>query len=291
MLAHNIKEVLTMLPEAMPLVKQASLEEDFPTNNKDSVCASYLTAKYLTKVAGKAIDLSITAKLEKAASLYGIREELELLASKLSKPITKKASRSATLVKEAEAMFEGDLSGFLDITKAATKAEALMTKYAAEVTSTEVLVYSGNAYLKKEAAITSLANRYYATKGKVEEFAKIASLIHSTSVHENDFDAVKSICKAVTLLDKQAGLDLIGFNFYKEALTTKVAAVNVNVTLNGQQVPYDKIARVGKATIGSYLGKDIEEAFTGDAFNDKAVLEALPRDSQAMLISILRNVK
>jgi hypothetical protein len=292
MLAHNIKEVLTIIPEALEFVKQASLELDFPTDNKDSVAASYLTAAYLVKVANKTLDVDLLKKLEKAASLHGIKEQLDLLTPRFSQ-MTKVASEEETMsfVKAAEAMFEGELCGFLNIEKAAEQAYSLVNQYSDKITSTEVRRYSGQAYLNKEAAIQALSTRHYATKEKNEYYVKIASLVES-SVKEDDFLSIRDICKAVTLLDKQAGLDLIGFNFYKEALITKQSelASSLSVTLVGQKVPYTKISALGKDAVSSYMGKDIGNSLNGDPCHDKSVLESLPRDLQSMLLNILKRV-
>jgi hypothetical protein len=292
MLAHNIKEVLTIVPEAMGFIKEASLEQDFPVDSKDSAAASYLTAAYLVKVAGKALDIDLLRKLEKAASLYGVKDEMDKFIPRFSQ-MTKQASEEHTpgFIKAAEAMFEGNLAGFLNIEKAAEQAEELMKKYAGQITSSEVHRYSGHAFLNKEAAIQSLANRYYATKQTNPHFIKIARLIND-SIREDDFLSINDICKTVTILDKQAGLDIIGFNFYKEALLTKEAAIakGLMVRLNGKDVPHTKIAMFGKDRIGSYLGKDIGDAMTGDPVSDKYMLEALPRDLQIQLTNVLKNV-
>jgi len=292
MLAHNLKEVLTIVPEAIGFVKEASLELDFPTDNKDSAAASYLTAAYLVKVAGKTLDIDLLKKLEKAASLYGVKGDMDKFIPRFTQ-MTKEASSkdNSVTVKSAEAMFEGNLCGFLNIEKAAEQASDLMEKYASEITSPEVRRYAGHAYLDKQAAITTLANRYYATKQTNPSFIKIARIIND-SVREDDFMSIGDICKAVTILDKQAGLDLIGFNFYKEALITKQSAMAAGLTvkLNGTPVPYSKIVALGKDRIGSYIGKDVGDSLTNDPGNDKAVLEALPRDLQVMLLGILKNV-
>jgi hypothetical protein len=94
------------------------------------------------------------------------------------------------------------------------------------------------------------------------------------------------------LLDKKAGLDIMGFNFYKEALIVKKAAYagGLSVKVDGQDVPYSKIQALGKERIGSFLGKDIGASLTEDPVNDKAVIESLPLDSQKMLASILKSV-
>ena len=216
MLAHNIKAVLTLVPEALEFVKQASLEQDFPVDNKDSAAASYLTAAYLTKTAGKVLDIDLLKKLEKAASLYGIKEDLDKFIPRFTQ-MTKQASEEEVtqMVKEAEAMFTGDLCGFLNIIRASEKADELMQKYAEKITSEDVKRYAGKAWLNKEAAVQSLANRHVATKGAVPAFLKIARLV-ADSVAENDFLSIHDICKATALLDKQAGLDMIGFNPFNE---------------------------------------------------------------------------
>jgi hypothetical protein len=292
MLAHHMKAVLTQVPEAMEFVKKASLEQDFPLDNKDSVSASYLTAHYLLKTAGKVLDPTMLSKLEKAASLYGVKDELDKYVPRFT-PMVKQASEEdvSKMVKQAEAMFDGEMCGFLNLQEASEAADSLMEKFASDITSENVLRYSGHAYMNKEAAITTLANRYHATKGERPEFVKIARIIND-SVRDDDFKTVHDICKTVTLLDKKAGLDIMGFNFYKEALIVKKAAYagGLSVKVDGQDVPYSKIQALGKERIGSFLGKDIGASLTEDPVNDKAVIESLPLDSQKMLASILKSV-
>jgi hypothetical protein len=292
MLAHSIKEVLTLVPEAMEFIKQASLEQDFPVDNKDSAAASYLTAAYLTKVAGKVLDTDLLKKLEKAASLYNVKDVMDKFIPRFSQ-MTKQASEEEimSMVKVAEAGFEGDLCGFLNIEKAAEKATFLIEKYAGKVTSEEVMRYSGNAYLDKSAAIRSLANRYHATKEQNPHFIKIARIIQD-DVREDDFKTIGEICRVVTTLDKQAGLDLIGFNAWKEFLLTKQSALitSLHVKLAGIDIPYTKIASLGRDRIEGYLGKEAAAGLTGDCINDKYVLESMPRSSQIQLNNILKNV-
>lgn len=292
MLAHTLKNVLTLVPEAMEFVKQASLEQDFPTDNRDSAAASYLTAAYLTKVAGKVLDVDLLKHLEKAATLYDVKKEMDKYIPRFSQ-MTKQASEKELLgmVKAAEAMFEGNLCGFLNIEKAAERATELTSQYGDLITSDEVKRYAGHAYLNKSAAVQSLANRYYATKQTNPTFVKIARLIND-SVREDDFLSIRDICNSVALLDKQAGLDIIGFNPFKEFLITKQAALSkgLTVTLAGKEHPYTKVASLGKDRICDYLGKEAAAGLTGDCVNDKYVLESLPRSSQVMLSNVLKNV-
>jgi hypothetical protein len=292
MLAHSIKEVLTIVPEAMEFIKQASLEKDFPVDSKDSAAASYLTAAYLTKVAGKVLDIDLLKRLEKAATLYDVKTTMDKYIPRFSE-MSKEASEEEiiAMVKTAEAGFEGDLCGFLNIEKAAEKATQLMQKYASKVTSEEVKRYSGNAYLDKSAAIRSLANRYHASKEQNSHFIKVARIIQD-NIREDDFKTIGEVCRIVTTLDKQAGFDLIGFNPWREFLLTKQSALasGLTVSLAGKDVPWTKIASLGTNRIQGFLGKEASAGLTGDCVNDKYVLESMPRGLQMQLNNILRNV-
>ena len=292
MLAHNLKEILEIVPEAMGLIKRANLEEDFPTDCKDSVIASYLRVNYLEKYAEKAVDPTTKTLVEKAASLYEVDKDLAVFISRFSqgsfeKKASETSSRYSVSLLEKQAYFEGSLGGFLNIEKAAEAAQELYQASPSEITSQDVLRYAGRAYLNKEAAVKTLANRYHATKDP--SFVKVAQLA-ANSIREDDFDSINELCKTVTQLDKKAGLDIIGFNFYREALLTKVSelASCLHVNLAGEQVPYEKILRFGKGRISSTLGKDIGEAITENPAEDKVMLEALPRDLQRMLGSLVK---
>jgi hypothetical protein len=292
MLAHNLKGILALIPEAMGLVKKANLEEDFPLDSADSASASYLRAHYLEKVAGKRIDADQMALVTKAANLYGVKEELDAYLHRFNMTEKKASQQNKPIpVKVAEANFEGNLSGFgfLSIEKTAEEASSLYNTYGSEITSADILKYSGHAYMNKEAAVQSLGNRFYASKNS--EFVKMARDL-VTNVQDNDFEAIKSFCDKVTFLDKKAGLDIIGFNFYKEALLAKKAEYEkvATVTLAGAEIPYNKVMAFGKDGIASTLGKDIADDMTDCPVHNKAVLESLPRDLQLMLKSILKSV-
>jgi hypothetical protein len=294
MLAHNIKAILTLVPEARTMVKQASLEEEFPYDSKDSVCASYLRVHYLTKMAEKKVDSSIVAKITKAAELHGVKKELDTFVPRFNTMEKKAAEAEAKYglsVKDLEAGFEGDLGGFgfLSIGKSASVAKDLVEKYGDQIKSAEVLRYAGKAYLNKEAAVMALGNRYHATKEPA--FIKVARLVVD-SISESDFSAIGQLCDTVTQLDKKAGLDIIGFNFYKEALMTKMSeyAGSMTVNLAGTPVSWERVQKFGKERISSTLGADIASAMTGDPANDKAVLESLPLDLQKMLLSLTKGI-
>lgn len=293
MLAHNIKAILATVPEVTGMVKQANLEEDFPVDSKDSVVASYLRVHYLTKVAERFVDPAVEKRITKAAKLYEVKDELDKYVGRFS-VLEKKAAENqekyGLTLREVEAGFEGDLAGFgfLGIEKTASMANAIYEKYGDQVKSEAVLRYAGRRWLNKEAAVLALANRYHVSKEPA--FVKIARLVHD-SIRESDFDAISSICKTVQGLDKQAGLDVIGFNFYKEALYGKEAELKsaLTVKLAGKDVPWECIEKFGKARIENALGKDVANALTGDAATDKAMLESLPLDSQKLLCKLVES--
>lgn len=293
MLAHNMKDILTLVPEAAEFVKKANLEEEFPVDNSDSAAASYLRANYLVKVAGKTVSEDVFALTKKAVDLYGIKDKLDALLPKFN-TMQKQANASgpSVPVKVVEASFEGDLTGFgfLSLEKTASCARDLWDQYGEEIKSEEVRRYAGRAWLNKEAAVIGLANRYHATKGKCTEFVKIARLVND-QVKPNDFEAIGNLCQTITALDKKAGLDIIGFNFYKEALITKEAEFvgSCKVMLAGEEVPYEKIQRFGKDRIGATIGDDVAKELTDCPVTNKAVLESLPLDLQRMLKSLVKS--
>ena len=129
-----------------------------------------------------------------------------------------------------------------------------------------------------------MANRFLATKD--EGFKKLAHIV-AKDLREDDFKNIQKVCKVATHLDKKAGLDVIGFNFYRDSLIpiTKIAALksSLYVTLGGEQIPYEKISKFGKDRIHSILGKDVADSLTDDHVNNKYALEALPRDLQILL--------
>ena len=291
MLAHNIKDILTRVPEAIDMVKKADLEKDFPVDSADSAAASYLRVMYLEKVASRKVDLDTKELVTKAASLYGIKDRLDPFKERFAS-LEKKAQEAyefGSTLKELEAGFEGDLGGygFLGLEKAAAAAEAIVSQFGDQVTSEAVKRYSGRAWLNKEAAVQALTSRYMTTKEV--NFVKVARVVVN-SIKEDDFDAIRSLCGTVTQLDKKAGLDLIGFDFYKEALITKESAFAsvMNVNLAGTSVPWESIQKFGKDRIASTIGADIAKAMTGNIVADKAMLESLPRDNQIMLAKLVK---
>jgi hypothetical protein len=296
MLAHDLKNILSILPEAKELIKEANIEQDYPLDNKDSVIASNLRYQYRIKVAGKLgpLDPEFVTKLEKAAHLYGVDAQLKPLIQKLEKhaealirELINKQSRLT--VKQAEANFEGKLTGLnvnpLDLTK---EAKEIYAQYGDKVISEEVLRYAGKAYFDKQAALNALEARAQATGKHV--FTKVAEVINR-SLDDGTEREVMDACARITELDNKTGLTLKGFNIYKEAMVPKSKVRSIlNVKLCGSHVPYEKIHRLGKDRIGKYLGKDIGSSLTDDPVTNKQVLESLPRDVQHVLMGMLKSV-
>lgn len=294
MLAHNLKHILTIVPELAEHIKSANIEQDFPLSSKEECLASYIRYNYLTKVAHKPVDPEVVAVLEKAAGLFGIKEQADPYIKELEKYAQaqfqmKLAQIEEVPVKAAEAMFEGNLTGFFDIEKTAQDAVYLKAKYGDQVTSDEIARYTGDAYFNKEAAIASLDARHVFTGMAV--FDKFAEVINRSLPEYPTQEEIKNICDKVTYLDKKAHLDARGFNFYKEALSVgKNMRRGMSVKICGKQVPFEKIARLGKERIGQYLGKDIAAGMGDDPRMQKAALESLPLDLQRVLQSMLKSV-
>lgn len=297
MLAHNLKEILSIVPDAKELIKQANIEEDFPLDNKDGAIASCLRAYYLIKIANKNVDLEVMEKLEKAASLYGIQEITKPLIhamKRYAETTEKNMIKSAEVlpVKVAEANFEGSLTGFFDIEKAAVEAAHLMEKYSTAITSKEIKRYVGNAYFNKFAAIQALEARASFTGRDI--FTKMASVIEKNMEYDSSQREILDVCQRITKMDKEAGISAKGFNFYKEALSVNPELDKIGsalmVRVAGKPCPYEKIERLGQRRIGQYLGKDVSEQMTQDPILNKRIIESLPLDLQRVLANLLKNV-
>lgn len=295
MLAHDIKSILTLVPAIQPMVKKANLEEEYPLDNADGCIASNARYHYRTKVASKMIpDLDLALKLEKAAQMYGVQDKVQIIKEALDAVSEAKKNDQIdnlfTLpVKQAEALFEGNLADFLDIEKAAEEAVSLVETYGDSITSEEVKRYSGEAFFDKTAAIQALNARADVTGKPV--FSKVAEIVERSTGEILSSQEARDICRHVTTLDKMANLDVKGFNFYKEAMITKTAKVRsaLMVKICGKPVPYEHIARFGSDRIGSILGKDVAAALTGDPLNDKQIIESLPLDHQRILQRVIKS--
>lgn len=296
-LAYTIKPILELVPEALDLVKAASVDEEYPTNSASSCLASYLQMEYMLKVSGEPVDPFAFEKVASAIEVYDLKDQAKTLAKDMVKrahlnrvsALEKGSPKQAYLTKEAQ--FNNSLCGYIDVLVASTTAKELV-KEAQELHITphrDVQRYSGSMYLNKEACIASLRNRFQRTNQ--ESFEKLASKIESLDTWKFDKEAVQSLCSFITDLDRECDLHLKGFNIYKEALFDEAGAKKaMNVTLCNKQVPYHKIERLGKEAIASYVGQDVADEFDSGPVHMKQVLETLPRDLQQVVLNLSRNV-
>lgn len=295
MLAHNLKEILKIVPGVKEHIKQANIEEDFPLDNKDGCFASYINAFYLTKIANKPVEGGMLENLYKAATMYGIVGELKPFLTAMQKYAEQKQidlvkTAESLPVKTAEAYFEGSLSGFFDVAKAMTDARVLMTKYAEQITSDTVKLYAGKAYFVKQAAVEALQSR--ASFSGNDTYNKVAALVEKSMDYDSTTDEVMNLCERVIELDKKAGLTARGYNFIKEALSTDSKRINsaLIIKLAGKRFPYESFERLGKHRITQYLGKEVAAEMTHNPLLNKRIIETLPLDMQRVLAGLLRNV-
>lgn len=297
MLGFTLKKILNLVPDALEHVKQASIEQSLPLDSRDSCIASALEVKYHEVVDGKSVDPYDIEKVASAVKVYGVSDVVKDLNSKLIKAaeLSSRESYMQSRLKETyfskEAMFKGELTGFInDPLSKADKAEALV-KQASELgvePCEEVVRYSSQLLLDKSAALNALSARYQATKDAV--FVKIATAIGQMPESGYKPETVKDICRTISGLDKMAGLNLKGFDFYKEALLTKEALVSVlRIRLGSEEVPYESIERVGRSRIAQYVGEDVAKEMDAGPENTKAVLETLPRDLQRVVLDLIKN--
>jgi hypothetical protein len=295
MIGYTLKHILDLVPEAMPLVKSANLEAEFPLGNRDECLASALTVQYLTKVANKPVDFDILEKVAYSVAAYGLEDQVSELSSKLlsrNKSSLEKQAGAETEVSflEKEANWEGDLTGFPCIENLVKQAGELIQKAAnlGITPSDKLRIYGGDAYLCKRAALESLGSRHYASKNGT--YAKIAAALSKEAEYIKPGSLVNDLCTTVTRLDKEAGLLAKGFNFYKETLLTKQAASSsMTVGVCGKQYPLQTVLAMPSEYTDSYLGKGFSEQLNADPASAKAMVESLPMDTQNILATILKS--
>lgn len=292
MLAHSIKHILELVPEALPLVKQASVDQEMPLDNKDSVLATALQVGYFEKVAYSPVDVFKLEKIAQAVKAYGLGDQVKELTDSMVKAAHEKIAsadtNSGSMYDMRVSAFEGNLSHMT--TEHRSESAVQLYKEAKErgvTPSDDVTLYSGNAYLSKEAAVKALSVRFDKTKNT--DFVKIAEAIVKTEMNPT---TVRMVAGAIDGMDKAAGLHFTGHNFYKEVFFVKEAAFkgSVSVRLAGKEVPYESIERVGKQRISQYIGADVAKEMDGGPMNFKTVIETLPMDLQRVLASLVKNV-
>jgi hypothetical protein len=294
MLAYNLHKILDLVPEALPLVKAAHIDEEMPLGNRDSVVASALEMKY-QELTGQSVNIFAIEKVAKAVRLYKAEDDVSDLTQRLVKAAHEKMVESLKNPKAEyfakEASFEGDRSGTNDPVSLNEKATELLKEAQALgiEPSESVLRYAAQGLLSKEACIGSLAARYQATQDPT--FVKLASAVNRLDTGSLKQETVADICKTVSNMDKEAGLFLRGFDFYRETLLTKEAAISgLPVNLCGKTVPYEKIARLGRANVSQYIGEDVAKAMDNGAGHAKVAFEALPKELQKLAVQLINQI-
>lgn len=296
MLAHTLKNILDLVPDALPMVKQASVDQEMPMDGRDSTLASALQLQYFEKIAFQPVDVFAMEKVAQAVEMYGLGAEVKDISDRMVKAAHARkveADLNSTenyLLKVSS--FEGNL-GTMDIKERSSTATELYkeAKEKGLAPSDDVTLYSGNAYLSKEAAVKSLSVRFHKTKN--DDFVKIASALgRQSGKSEVSADIARELADTISLMDKSAGLHFGGHNFYKEAFFVKEAAFkgSVSITLAGKPVPYESFERLGKANISRYVGEDVAKEMDGGPMNFKSVVETLPLDLQRVMAGLIKNV-
>lgn len=294
MIAYTLKHVLELVPQAVPLIKQAHVDEDYPLSNKDSCVASALCLNYHVNVDRQSVDPDRMEKIAQAVKLYQVEDLVgDLTGKMLNSLLVKQASaRRPAEYMLKQAHFEGNLSGFMDPSEQSDEAVELF-KEATDLNvspSDEVKRYSGNCFMRKEAAVKGLAVRYHKTQDV--GYVKLASAIGKVNETTLKPETIVDICKTVAEMDKRAGLEDKGFNFFKEALVIEKAAAlaGMTVKLKGYDVPMDTITSLGKTRLAEYMGHELIREMDEGELNFKAALEALPIDSQQLLLRMTKCV-
>jgi hypothetical protein len=296
MLAHSLKSILTLIPEALPLVKKASIDKTLPLDSADSCIASALQLKYFEKVAYSPVSFTDMEKVASAVEMYNVGETVARLSSAMVKAASvKREVESRDLSAEyflKEASFSGDISTTLVSERSVVAQQLYKLAESSNISySDSVELYSGHAYFDKSAALKSLSVRYAATKN--DEFVKIARVIVESSTDERlkDSNNLVKIANFVAALDEKEGLQFKGFNFYQEAFVKEAAFKSaLIVKLAGQNVDYEKLEQLGKARISSYVGADVAKEMDSGPENFKHVLESLPLDTQKLILNMTKNV-
>jgi hypothetical protein len=288
-LLYTIKDILRLAPEALPFIKQASVEQELPMDSKDSVIASSLQITYLDKVAGlPSTDPFTLEKLATAAQLYGVQDKIKELSDKLIKAAQKESEDAKTNSKEAYLSKE---AMFVDAPNSEIATQLYKEAGEKGVTpSHEVKLYSGNLPMNKQAALKSLSLRYNATRDN--DFVKLARTIVQYQKKAVTPEMNVKIASFVAQKDREYNLDYKGFNFFKEAFykSPEMEKAAMTVKLAGRDVPYTSIEKVGRANIAHYIGDDVAQEYDNGPAYFKQVAETLPLDLQRILSNLTTNV-
>lgn len=296
MIGYTLKHVLELVPEALPFVKQASIEAEYPTSSKDNCLASALVIGYKKNFTSDVVDYDTLEKVASAVSVYNLEDQVNMLTAKMLNRSTSQMLKQASVETSEsfltkQAGWEGDFSGFVNPKEMAAKAEELMEK-AAELgvkPSPKVSLYAGDGYLSKEAVLGSLGVRFEITKDDV--FVKLAAAVSNEPEFISSNRTVRSLCSTVTRLDEKHNLFAAGYDFYKEAMITKSAGfASSKVSVAGRSFPLEMVMRIPSSYLDQYLGAGFAKEMETDPNSAKYLIESLPADSQQILLTILKNV-
>jgi hypothetical protein len=295
MIAHSLKNIIELIPQALEHVKQASVDQEMPLDSKASTIATALELQYFEKIAHKSVNVFALEKVAQAVELYGVTELVKELGTALVKAAAD--CKVDELLNTNEnfflkvAAFEGTHANMSIEERSATATALYKEAKQRNIDADElVMLYSGNGYLSKEAAVKALAVRYHTTQNT--DFVKLAGTIGRMPDTSLSPELLIEISDTICKLDKMAGLNFQGHNFYKEAFFLKESAFksSMSVRLCGKDIPYESIERVGRQKVASYIGEDIAKEMDAGPQNFKAVVETLPLDLQNVLHSLVKNV-
>lgn len=293
MITFTLKNILALVPEAYPLVKQASLEKEFPVDSRDSSLASALRVEYQKNISGIAVDLDDLEKVACAVSAYGLEDEVARLTSLMLRSNLEKSAAVSTenALMEKQASFTSKLSGIskspVELHQEATQIWG-MCKEAGLTADREVQVYSGNSFLDKQQTLSALGARFEATGD--DRFVKLAAAMSVLPDLIPPNSTTTNLLNLVSGMDKSAKLDVLGFDIYKEASVANPTSSVVQVKVGSQQMPLEKILRIPSHHLSNYLGPDIaKEISNSDPTTAKAVVESLPADLQQVLLQVLKS--
>lgn len=295
MLSYAIKQILTLVPEAFPLVKQANLEDEYPFETASDAMASALRICLERDLLGKQVEPDTLHKVAMAVEVYNLEPVLETMTTKLRQAHQGAIEKSASVAQapqafmEKQAQFEAGLCGYKDIPELVKQAEVMLEEAQAlgQEPSDHVMRYSCDAWMDKEAAINGMHARYTLTQD--DTFVKLAAALGMEESLVPSGPLVKNFCETITRLDKQAGLDWKGFDIYKECLLTKSAAVKaMKVKVGKQEYPVERIMSIPKQHVSHYLGQDVADSMS-DPHTCKAVIESLPADMHSVLNTVIKS--
>lgn len=282
MLAYDMNEILRIIPDAVGLVKEASLSQEFPIDNPDSALASALRVDYLTKVAGEHVAYPTREKVAQAVEVFGLSEKVEKYGQTMTKYASAKKladqyDETATRLLQEEIMVSGFGYG-QNLVKQAEYANRLVEKFGYDDLGDMALRYSSSMYFDENQLLQSLEKRAFETKdNRYNEIKDVVVGFGVDTLNAVGREKRASVAAAITRVDSE--LHYNG-DIYKEAF---VKEASVQVKLKTKTVSFTDIQRLGKDHIGDILGKDVASALTGDPANDKAVIEALPIEEKAAL--------